>query len=295
MDINQLKSFVAVAHQQNLTQASELLHLSQPAVSAQIKAIEKNLDIVLFERNAQGMKLTHSGEAFLPKAEALLQQMHCLDEFAASLSSQYKQQIHLGLIAPLPGKKTAQLINQLQQQTNIIVNCRYGLSGDLINEIRKKELHAGFFLGENPYRSLYSIHLETLNFVVIYPRSWQDNILSDFPKSLANFPWIQMSSTSGNFRHAQKLLREWRITPKNHIICDQPHVLLHLVSAGLGITLVSLHDAENGVAQGLDIGIIRENIPPIDLNFIYPVEFEQHPSISILKQGINSVWQLPVG
>ena len=81
MDLNQLKSFVAVAHQGNLTQAAEALHLSQPAVSAQIKAIEKNLNVVLFERNAQGMTLTRSGAAFLPQAEALLQHMHQLDQY----------------------------------------------------------------------------------------------------------------------------------------------------------------------------------------------------------------------
>ena len=43
MDLNQLKSFVTVAYHRNLTQAAERLHLSQPAVSAQIKAIENHV------------------------------------------------------------------------------------------------------------------------------------------------------------------------------------------------------------------------------------------------------------
>lgn len=105
MDLNQLKSFVAVAHQGNLTQAAEALHLSQPAVSAQIKAIEKNLDIVLFERNAQGMALTRSGAALLPQAEALLQHMHQLNQFAASLAENYTGQIDVGRSTPCPAAK----------------------------------------------------------------------------------------------------------------------------------------------------------------------------------------------
>ena len=58
MELNQLKAFVTVAHQGNLTQASERLFLSQPAVSAQIKAIENELGTPLFVRNSNGMSLT---------------------------------------------------------------------------------------------------------------------------------------------------------------------------------------------------------------------------------------------
>ena len=71
MDLNQLKSFVTVAYHRNLTQAAERLHLSQPAVSAQIKAIENHVGTALFHRNSSGMTLTRAGEILLPEAEAL--------------------------------------------------------------------------------------------------------------------------------------------------------------------------------------------------------------------------------
>ncbi|WP_342747585.1 LysR family transcriptional regulator [Neisseria iguanae] len=58
IDINQLKSFVNVAHQGNLTQAAERLFLSQPAVSAQIKAIKNDLGTPLFNRTSNDMTLT---------------------------------------------------------------------------------------------------------------------------------------------------------------------------------------------------------------------------------------------
>ncbi|MFD2448247.1 LysR family transcriptional regulator [Vogesella fluminis] len=54
MEIYQLRTFVTVAQQGHLTQAAELLHLSQPAVTAQIKAIEEEVGMPLFERTAGG-------------------------------------------------------------------------------------------------------------------------------------------------------------------------------------------------------------------------------------------------
>jgi DNA-binding transcriptional LysR family regulator len=61
MEIYQLRTFVAVAQQGHLTQAAEILHLSQPAVTAQIKALEEELGLALFERTAGGVLLTKAG------------------------------------------------------------------------------------------------------------------------------------------------------------------------------------------------------------------------------------------
>ncbi len=72
MDIHQLRTFVAVARERSITRASELLHLSQPAVSAHIKAIEDALGLTLFERTSRGMSLTRDGERLLAKAEQTL-------------------------------------------------------------------------------------------------------------------------------------------------------------------------------------------------------------------------------
>src|SRR5207237_3000722 len=81
MDIYQLKTFVAVAREGSITRASEVLHLSQPAVSAHIKAIEDALGLALFERTPRGMSLTHDGQRLLAKAEqALAVHQELMDE-----------------------------------------------------------------------------------------------------------------------------------------------------------------------------------------------------------------------
>ena len=64
----QLEAFVEVARQGTMRQASESLHLSQPALSARIMGLENVLGARLFDRKKQGMKLTPSGKAYLPHA-----------------------------------------------------------------------------------------------------------------------------------------------------------------------------------------------------------------------------------
>src|SRR5258706_14330728 len=68
MELYQLRSFAAVAELGHLTRAAEKLHISQPALSAQIKALEDELGVALFERTPSGMTLTAAGQRLLTEA-----------------------------------------------------------------------------------------------------------------------------------------------------------------------------------------------------------------------------------
>ncbi len=72
MELRHLKAFVKVADEGNLTQAARQLHVAQPALGRQIRALEDELGIELFHRSAQGMALTESGKHFYDRAKALL-------------------------------------------------------------------------------------------------------------------------------------------------------------------------------------------------------------------------------
>ena len=62
MELYQLRTFLAIADEANLTRAAERVHTSAPAVSAQLKALEEELGVRLFERTPKGMVLTPAGE-----------------------------------------------------------------------------------------------------------------------------------------------------------------------------------------------------------------------------------------
>src|SRR5438046_353239 len=72
MELNRLKSFAVVAETGHLTRAAEKLHISQPALSAQIRALEDELDLTLFERKSTGMTLTAAGRRLLDEAGKIL-------------------------------------------------------------------------------------------------------------------------------------------------------------------------------------------------------------------------------
>jgi DNA-binding transcriptional LysR family regulator len=72
MTLEQLRIFIAVADTLNMRAASELLHLTQPAVSAAIAALETRNGIRLFDRVGRGLELNAAGRAFLPEARAVL-------------------------------------------------------------------------------------------------------------------------------------------------------------------------------------------------------------------------------
>ena len=72
MDLKTLSYFVAVAEELNITKAAEKLHMSQPPLSSQIKALERELNTVLFIRGRRSLQLTDSGRLLYRRAKELL-------------------------------------------------------------------------------------------------------------------------------------------------------------------------------------------------------------------------------
>ncbi|UOO83147.1 LysR family transcriptional regulator [Uruburuella testudinis] len=293
MDYTQLKTFTVVAHIGNLTQAAERLHLSQPAVSAQIKAIEKSLDVTLFKRNTNGMTLTLAGEVFLPEAEALLQQHHKLDCFAKTLAEHYIAHAELGLIHPADPAKITRLTQEiLRRDPDIQLHIQYGMSGEIEQRVLAKQLHGGFFLGPVIHRGLRSVFLEDIHYSLICAADQAQAIQNGLPASLGQCAWIEMSGTSGSRKHLQQFWRKHKIAPKQQIICDYPQTIIDLVCQGVGVAMVPSHKAEAAWDSGKPLTILDEYRQTLPLSFIYLDEYEADPSLDLLKSCIETVWAL---
>jgi DNA-binding transcriptional LysR family regulator len=107
----QLRNFVTVADEGQLTRAAMKLHLAQPALSQAIAQLESELGIQLLERHARGVTLTTAGEAFLPKARAALAAEDDAASTAESLARTLEGTLELGFLGSPPTLHSPELFD----------------------------------------------------------------------------------------------------------------------------------------------------------------------------------------
>lgn len=94
--LDQLRVFIAVAEKQSFTKAAEALFLSQPAVSQQIRTLERELQVVLFERHGKRFALTEEGEALRDRAYRIIREVNDAIGALARLHDQEHHVLHIG-------------------------------------------------------------------------------------------------------------------------------------------------------------------------------------------------------
>ena len=98
MELRQLEYFVVVAEELNFSRAAERLHMTQPPLSTQIRALETEVGAVLFERSTRKVRLTEAGELFYASSRRLLSQLRDNVTQARSAASGKIGQLSLGFV-----------------------------------------------------------------------------------------------------------------------------------------------------------------------------------------------------
>lgn len=101
MELRHLRYFTAVAAAENVSRAALTLHVSQPALSRQIRDLESELGVALFERTPKSLRLTGAGRAFLPEAQAVLRRVEAAAQVARDAGSEFPGVLNVGY-APTP-------------------------------------------------------------------------------------------------------------------------------------------------------------------------------------------------
>jgi len=155
MNLRQLAYFAAVAEHRSFLKASEVLHISQPSVSAQIRLLEEELEVQLFERRPGGTVLTPEGKDFLVHARTVLDTLE-----AARASLRSHQAAEVGRVAVgIPGSfspvLSLPLIEAVQRECpNVRLKVVSGLSGHVYQWILDGTLDFGLMYEAAPVNGL---------------------------------------------------------------------------------------------------------------------------------------------
>jgi len=293
MDIYQLKTFVSVAREGSITRASELLHLSQPAVSAQIKAMEDALALALFERTPRGMSLTRDGQRLLAKAEQTLAVHQELMDEATRIKGHLTGKLRLGAGSNSNNEAIGRLLTILSECCpDVEVLLKHGTSMEILTGLRNGSLDAGFYNeGGEPDPDLATVEVSRFRtYVVAAPGLVAVSEPLDW-KALEDLPWVYPTSSACCARTAEGLFRMHHIRPKRIISVDREDVTRTLIAGGLGVGLLHAETATKAQARG-EVALLFECQTWVRILFAQLVTRTQDPLLtaatSIVRAGIPS-------
>jgi len=146
LELRHLRYFIVVAEEGHITRAAERLGMQQPPLSQQIKAIERELDVQLFHRQARGVKLTDAGLAFLEDARATLFQLGRAVETTRRAARGEQGRLCVGVTStssfhPLV-PRAIRAFNKLYRKVSLTLE--ESLSNELLDRIRSGSVDAAF-------------------------------------------------------------------------------------------------------------------------------------------------------
>lgn len=242
MDIHELRSFIAVAAAGSITRASEQLCLSQPAVSAHIKALEEELGLVLFRRNPRGMGLTDDGARLLAQAEAILAAHRDFLAGAQRLRGRLSGPLRIAGGGNSDPEPPGRLVSTLSSRhPEIAVTLVQASSGEVIRGLREGSFDAGFFNAPAPDRAgedLSDLALRVVGRFSIWlaaPKGMVADPSDPDWQALAQKTWIlpdESPSCCGQAAGALFLRHQFR--PRQVIGIDREAATRSLIASGAG-------------------------------------------------------------
>lgn len=170
MELRHLRSFIAVADELNFRRAADKLHLAQPALSAQIKALEDRLDVKLFERTTRTVKLTHAGRVLRDEARAVLDVADRAAHRTRKAEEGLVGTLRLGVIAPAMNPSLATILRDFRKRfPGVQLNIFDLTSPEQIDRLRNGELDAGLLRPPTGFPELESAYVSQAEQVLALP------------------------------------------------------------------------------------------------------------------------------
>lgn len=291
MELYQVRAFVTVARLGHVTKAAEALCVTQPAVTAQIKALESSLGLALFERAGGRLALTRAGEQLLPRAEALLAAASDLHGAARQMQGELGGHIELGLPAETTEfLRLGPLATGVQRCLPLVgLHTHTSAVGGLLDQLRAGTLTAAFAIGVNPPRDLQWQALRSVCYRIAIPPALAAPIQSGGWRAVAALPWVSGTVASHIHQMLRGLFEQQGLTPNVVLRSEDTSALEDYVRAGSGCALLREELALPGVErrEWLVWGHARVDA---QLYFCTASEHASDPLVVALNSVVATVW-----
>lgn len=243
MDLRQLRYFLTIAEEGQITRAAHKLHMAQPPLSHQLKLLEEELDVLLMERNGRTLELTTAGEILYQKARALLQQSEDTFKEVNETGKGLRGVLSIGCVKSCFAHMPERIGRFRNQYPHVTFQLRSGDSFRLAENLKNREIELAILrLPLEEMAGFSSRPLPNESYIAVVPQQWledpsQNRILL---KDLAEMPLLLLHriSGTGQYEIVVNYFKEHGYHP--NVVCECPDaaMLLGLVSAGIGATVI---------------------------------------------------------
>lgn len=293
MELHHLKAFVTVADERHLTRAAERLCLSQPAISAHIKALEQELALTLFERTPKGMVPTAAGEALLVHARQALAAVGEVGQQAEALRGEVIGSVRIGLNTDAGFLRLVELQTLLSaRHPRLEIEFLGGTTGANLPKLRNKRLDASFVSGEFDDAVYDSFVLRDEEMAIAAPLALREAVGDGDVATLAGLPWIHSSPDRVQFSMMQALFEPHGLQPARRMVANQKDAVLAMVAAGVGLAITRRKDIERAAQAGAiyAVPLPLAPVPTVSLRFAVLRQRADETMLRAVTLAVRAVW-----
>jgi DNA-binding transcriptional LysR family regulator len=243
MELRQIRSFLSVAETLHFGRTAELIHLSQPALSLQIRALEEEVGVRLFERNRRKTTLTAAGLIFRDDAAGVVSQLDQAIRRARLAADGKLGLLRIGFISTAGNEIVPNLVRRFRESSpEVVFSLLNILTADQIQMLSAGSLDIGFLrlpIGEHPELEVVEVHREP--FVVVTPLSHKlakRKRVALHELSGQDFVMYERSFAPGFHDVIFGMLRDAGVIPNVCQTAGQMPTLISLVDSGMGISIL---------------------------------------------------------
>ncbi|MGG0824039.1 LysR family transcriptional regulator [Paenibacillus turicensis] len=240
MNMSQLETLITISKTKSFRKAGELLNLTQPAVSAQIKSLEDEFKTVLVDRN-QPVTLTDRGQVFLEHAERMLDIIDQLRLKLSDMEQTPQGHIVLGTTTSIAIQILPRILSYFQDQFPLIKTTIQSMPSSLIYQNVEQglvDIGIGYLIENNPQVLSSVLYYDTFDLAVspLHPLAKETEPTLD---SLRDVPMIMLSPDTVGRRFADELFVRHNIEP--HIVMElsSSEEVKRMVEINLGVAIIS--------------------------------------------------------